>query len=68
MVNVSLKLAVFMSGQRQAEVAKRAGIGPTRFSQIVNGRQVARRHERASIANALALPEASLFPIAEATR
>ena len=60
--NVALKVAIIRSGKRQIDVAHKAKIDNSRFSQIVTGRQLATVDERKTIAKILRKPVDELFP------
>lgn len=57
-----LKVAIFNSGQRQQDIAQRAGIDQARMSKIVNGFLKPTANQRKAIAKAMRSSEAALFP------
>lgn len=59
--NAALRDAIFRSGLRQNDVARKAGINRSILSQIINGRTVATEAEREAIADAVGLPVERLF-------
>ena len=65
--NPALKLAIFTSGKRQMEIARRADIHPTILSRIVNGRLPPTDEQRAALARVLRKRIDELFPEAVAS-
>ena len=62
-----LKRAIFETGRTQRSIADEVGMSESAFSRIVNGLH-ADELTRQRIAEALGLPESSLFPSQTATR
>jgi transcriptional regulator with XRE-family HTH domain len=62
--NLALKIAIVESGLSQVEVAKAAGIHPSKLSQFVNGHRVASDAERRILARVLKRKPTQLFEAA----
>lgn len=58
----ALRTALFNSGQKQIEIAKKADIHETRLSKIARGHVEATPDERKALARVLRKPVDELFP------
>lgn len=63
--NTALRTALFNSGLKQIEVAKRADIHETRLSKIARGHVAATAEEQKRLARALRMSIEELFPTPE---
>jgi transcriptional regulator with XRE-family HTH domain len=60
--NTALRTAIFVSGQKQFEIAKKAGIHESRLSKLARGHIDATDDEKRALARALRRPVEELFP------
>jgi len=64
----ALRTALFNSGKKQIDVAKKADIHEARLSKIAHGHVTAKPEERKRLARVLRTTIAALFPSTEATQ
>lgn len=62
MVNTSLKAILYKNNERQSSFAKKIGINPVDFNQIINGKKYPYAGWRKKISEALNISEEILFP------
>jgi transcriptional regulator with XRE-family HTH domain len=60
--NTPLRMAIFVSGQKQFEIAKKAGIAESRMSKLARGHEDATDDEMKALARVLRKPVGDLFP------